>query len=72
MAGNVLEWTADWYSATYYGQSLSANPLGPTSGDYRVLRGGSWVDNPDDLRVSDRNWYSPGDRVIIIGFRCAR
>jgi formylglycine-generating enzyme required for sulfatase activity len=42
LAGNVLEWVRDWYSATYYASSPSSNPPGPVSGSYRVLRGGSW------------------------------
>ena len=42
MVGNVAEWVADWYSATYYSESPAANPTGPTSGEDRVLRGSSF------------------------------
>ena len=40
MSGNVYEWCSDWYSSSYYSSSPSSNPTGPTSGSYRVLRGG--------------------------------
>ena len=42
MAGNVWEWVADRYGESYYGSSPLRNPLGPESGEYCVLRGGTW------------------------------
>ena len=45
MAGNVDEWVADWYSATYYQSSPASNPTGPDSGEDKVLRGGDWFLN---------------------------
>ena len=43
MHGNVLEWTADWYQVTYPVGNPVIDPIGASSGSYRVLRGGSWV-----------------------------
>ena len=73
LAGNVWEWTADWHSDTYYQTSPSENPLGPDSGPYRVLRGGSW-DYLDDVnaRSANRNRYGPSYTNNKLGFRCAR
>ncbi|MDP8254818.1 MAG: formylglycine-generating enzyme family protein, partial [Candidatus Alcyoniella australis] len=42
MLGNAWEWTADWYGEKYYSSSPSRDPKGPSSGSYRVLRGGAW------------------------------
>ncbi len=70
MQGNVSEWCQDWYSKDYYEQSVnSTNPRGPSSGEYRVLRGGPWFINIDDARPVYRGFYNPGDRDISVGFR---
>ena len=80
MAGNVWEWVADFYSDSYYTGSPTSNPKGPGSGQYRVLRGGSWYDNYFDFgtycgvnrRASCRDFYNPADGYVSLGFRCAR
>jgi len=72
MSGNVWEWVNDWYNSSYYSQSSGANPTGPQSGEFRVLRGGAWGYTPSLQSVSTRFWASPLKGDDNIGFRCAR
>ena len=51
MLGNVWEWVEDWY-AEQYPSGAAIDPHGPSSGTFRVLRGGSWVSNSGDARAS--------------------
>lgn len=69
MAGNVLEWVADLYSANYYQTSPGQDPLGPDSGQSRIVRGGSWT--KFDVRVTNRIGVAPSSATFDIGFRCA-
>jgi formylglycine-generating enzyme required for sulfatase activity len=71
LLGNVWEWVSDWYDEQYYQHSPSQDPSGPSSGQDRVLRGGSWVSNARNVRVSVRAWSDPASRSYF-GFRCAR
>lgn len=72
MAGNVREWVADWYDRDYYQDSLTQNPQGPDTGQYKVLRGGSWFDVGYSVRATERHSNQPGNRNFYIGFRCAQ
>jgi iron(II)-dependent oxidoreductase len=72
MAGNAMEWTADWYSETYYRYAPYENPLGPAQGATRVLRGGAWDSNINlYARTAYRYFLPPGERSASVGFRCA-
>ena len=69
ISGNVWEWCKDWYSENYYSKTPSNNPLGPSSGLDRVLRGGSWSDFEWYSQVSIRYNINPDVHYDNVGFR---
>jgi iron(II)-dependent oxidoreductase len=74
MLGNVWEWTDSWFDGYEGFESYPYQGYSQTyfDGEHRVLKGGSWATRPWALRASFRNWYHPGVRQIIAGFRCAK
>jgi formylglycine-generating enzyme required for sulfatase activity len=69
MYGNVREWVQDWHDSNYYASSPASDPTGPTTGSYRVLRGGFWDDPQDQLRSANRHINSPSLRINAFGLR---
>ncbi|MBW7988876.1 MAG: formylglycine-generating enzyme family protein [Planctomycetes bacterium] len=72
MHGNVCEWCSDFCGVDYYSYSPIVDPKGPSSGDARSLRGGSWGHFKNDLRCSERSRGYPGISSSNFGFRVVR
>ncbi len=70
MAGNAFEWASDWYAENYYSTSPPANPPGPESGQYRVIRGSSFETDESQIASAIRRFNEPGDNERDTGFRC--
>jgi formylglycine-generating enzyme required for sulfatase activity len=69
MIGNAWEWTNDWYDKGYYSVSPKNNPMGPSTGNGYVLRGGSWGSAPFLARAATRMKQPPHKRDPHHGFR---
>lgn len=72
MAGNVMEWTADWYDQDSYRKGPARNPLGMDYGIHKVIRGASWNDSIKRAGAAVRFKMYPTYEDVTIGFRCAR
>ncbi len=86
MAGNVWEWTSDWYDAAYQ-RGQQNNPTGLPEGEFKVIRGGAFDSSAGALRITNRTWVHPRNRMFpkvttygqvinaiynFIGFRCVQ
>ena len=78
MSGNVCEWVNDWYNESYYSESPDKDPQGPSSGEKKIMRGGSYINMPMhpspmriDIRMTDtpdipsEGWGAFGLRLVI-------
>ncbi|MCA9925382.1 MAG: SUMF1/EgtB/PvdO family nonheme iron enzyme, partial [Anaerolineales bacterium] len=64
-------WVSDWYDLRYYESSTDTNPLGPPDGDFKALRGGSWLSPEEDVANVVRSSFDPTVARANLGFRCA-
>ncbi len=67
MSGNLYEWCHDWYGD--YAGGSQTDPIGPEAGDWHVIRGGSWGNDANYLRTTNRTFLNPGYSYYFIGFR---
>ena len=73
VAGNVWEWTSDWFSSTYHIEGPRVNPKGPNKGHSKVTRGGSYLCHKsycNRYRVAARTSNTPDSSTGNTGFRC--
>ncbi len=71
MHGNVWQWVQDFYDRSY-SKSSATDPTGPSSGSYRVIRGGGWFNDARSCRSASRYYYDASGRSSNLGFRLVR
>jgi formylglycine-generating enzyme required for sulfatase activity len=69
MLGNVWEWVYDWHGSYDTSVSPAIDPAGPSSGSYRVCRGGSWLNNASFVRAAQRSGSTPRYLLDHLGVR---
>ena len=69
MLGNLWEWCRDWFADVSEGEAT--DPVGPESGEFRVVRGGGWLWDAKYCRAACRLWDAPDKRGNYLGFRLA-
>jgi iron(II)-dependent oxidoreductase len=70
MAGNVSEWMADFFEPPHPSPDEQTDPQGPATGKEKVVRGGSFAANPEQMRISAREHFPPQNSGNRLGFRC--
>lgn len=71
LAGNAAEWVKDWYAPGIL-RAQARNPQGPERGTGKVVRGGGWMDSAARITATKRMYLDPDQRMMDVGFRCAR
>ncbi len=72
MLGNLWEWCWDWHGPLTAEAGLVGDPTGPATGRERIWRGGSWGNDPEQVRAATRSAKLPTHRPFSVGFRLAR
>jgi formylglycine-generating enzyme required for sulfatase activity len=70
IAGNVGEWTNDWYDSNYYSVSPYHNPTGPETGEMKIVRSGCWNGDWEILRSVNKASFTVVNNQNKLGFRC--
>jgi formylglycine-generating enzyme required for sulfatase activity len=72
LTGNFWEWCSDWYSNDYYAEMPAQNPPGPSLGQEKNIRGGSWAGSESSKRTKNRHRAAPQGYFGTVGFRVVK